>query len=231
MKLSNKKVTWPSVLKFITHGKPVLKIAVELGWRPGARYTNLRDIRGLCFKGVGFLDIDWKNYSFSKHLAAARETLPFITVARDVESMLDLALILREAEELNRYARFVVIVPKDPTLAPKINEYIPPNYILGYSVPTKYGKTPISPEFFTRPVHLLGGRPDTQRKLASQMHVISIDCNRFTLDARYGDYFDGEIFRPHPKGGYRNCLKDSIYNIEKLWKDYHPIPHLIPFQT
>jgi hypothetical protein len=67
---------------------------------------------------------------------------------------------------------------------------------------------------------LLGGRPDIQRKLAEEMKVISLDCNRFTYDARFGDYFDGEIFRPHPSGGYERCLRDSIKNINLLWEDY-----------
>jgi catechol 2,3-dioxygenase-like lactoylglutathione lyase family enzyme len=71
-----------------------------------------------------------------------------------------------------------------------------------------------------RPVHLLGGRPDVQRRLAELMPVVSMDCNRFTLDAAYGDYFDGETFRPHPVGGYDRCLRDSIKNINKLWRGY-----------
>jgi hypothetical protein len=54
------------------------------------------------------------------------------------------------------------------------------------------------------------------------MPVVSIDCNRFTLDACFGDYFDGEIFRPHPRGGYIRCLTDSISNITDLWNDYVP---------
>ena len=40
------------------------------------------------------------------------------------------------------------------------------------------------------------------------------------MDACYGDYFDGEIFRPHPQGGYERCLEDSIKNINALWDDY-----------
>jgi hypothetical protein len=49
--------------------------------------------------------------------------------------------------------------------------------------------------FFKRPVHLLGGRPDVQRLLAEIMPVVSLDCNRFTLDTAFGDYFDGDKFR------------------------------------
>jgi uncharacterized protein DUF6610 len=52
------------------------------------------------------------------------------------------------------------------------------------------------------------------------MHVRSLDCNRFTLDAAFGDYFNGEIFKPHPEGGYERCIEDSLRNINALWKDY-----------
>ena len=52
------------------------------------------------------------------------------------------------------------------------------------------------------------------------MPVFSFDCNRFTLDASFGDYFDGEIFRPHPTGGYERCIEESIININALWDDY-----------
>jgi hypothetical protein len=213
-------------LKFVAHGAPVQKLALRLGWWPGARYTNLRDIRGLRFKGVGFLDIDWRNYDFSLHLKAANKTRPLLTVARDVIAIRDLDSILREADELRRYARYVVIVPKDPRLAKRLDRAIPEDFLLGYSVPTKYGATRISPECFRRPVHLLGGRPDVQRRLADFMPVVSLDCNRFTLDAQFGDYFDGSAFRPHPTGGYAACLRDSMRNIDVLWRDYRPVMNL-----
>ena len=100
-------------------------------------------------------------------------------------------------------------------------DLIPAQYVLGYSVPSKYGKTEIPPENFgQREVHLLGGRPDVQRELAKKMNVISLDCNRFTLDAGYGDYFVGDKFIPHKQGGYENCLTDSIININKIWDDH-----------
>lgn len=215
-------VTWSGVLKFVAHGRPTLQLILKHGWRPAARYTNLRDIRGLPFEGKGFLDIHWKKYDFGRHLEAAARFRPLITVAQDVDQGRHLDSVLKQAEELNRYTTLVVIVPKDPKLARCLNTAIPSSHLLGFSVPTKYGATRIPPKHFTRPVHLLGGRPDVQRRLASQMPVVSLDCNRFTLDAQFGDYFDGAIFRPHPKGGYRRCLKDSIKNIENLWHGYCP---------
>lgn len=128
--------------------------------------------------------------------------------------------ILKEAESLIQYCDQVALVPKDTKLEGRLEELIPKHFMLAYSVPTKYGGTKISYSSFDRKVHLLGGRPDVQRKLANYMKVVSVDCNRFTYDARFGDFFDGEIFRPHPRGGYENCLRDSVININRLWENY-----------
>ncbi len=198
----------------------VQKLAGQLGWYPGARYTNLRDIRDSQFKNRGFLDIDWRKYNFDAHLQATRTTNPLLTVARDIVSISELDSVLREAEKLAKYAKHVIIVPKDRRLQGKLNRLIPAHLLLGFSVPTRYGETPIPPAEFDRPVHLLGGRPEIQRALANEMPVVSVDCNRFTLDAAFGDYFDGEKFRPHPKGGYLRCLRESILNINRLWLCY-----------
>ena len=206
------------VLKFVAHSHRVLRIARRYGWLPGARYTNLRDVRK-CDR-VGFLDIEWRNYSFERHLEAAKATRPVITVALDVADPRQLTRILDQASELSLYCDRVIIVPKHPSLKNKLDSHIPKRFILGYSVPTSYGGTAIPPRFFKRSVHLLGGRPDIQRRLAEIMPVVSIDCNRFTLDAAFGDYFDGEIFRPHPVGGYERCIRESIRNINSLWKSY-----------
>lgn len=206
------------IKRFVTHSKRVLRIAVRYGWLPGARYTNLRDVRE--FPKIGFVDIDWKQYNFERHLRAVQATRPALTVARDIEHYSQLKSVLTQAEQLARYAEGVVVVPKDRRLVPHFGS-IASSFILGFSVPTKYGQTKIAPHCFDGwPVHLLGGRPDTQRTLARLLNVVSVDCNRFTLDAAYGDYFDGETFRPHPVGGYERCVAESLKNINKLWQGY-----------
>jgi hypothetical protein len=212
-----------SVLKFVNHSATVLGIAVSHGWLPGARYTNLRDVRR--FRKLGFLDIDWKRYDFARHLEVAAITRPLMTVARDVENKRDLKRILDQAYRLLEFSKYVVVVPKDRLLEFKLCNSIPPEFVLGFSVPTRYGQTGLSPLAFRRPVHLLGGRPDVQRRLAEIMPVFSLDLNRFTLDAAFGDYFDGETFRPHPQGGYVRCLTASVKNIGALWTRY-AAPHL-----
>jgi hypothetical protein len=209
-----------AILKFVSHSLTVLKIAVAHGWLPGARYTNLRDVKR--FSRLGFLDINWRKYDYRRHLEAASLARPMLTVARDLEDKRDLRRVIDQAYRLAEFATHVVIVPKDPLLEASLNTAIPPDFLLGYSVPTRYGGTRLSPAAFRRPVHLLGGRPEVQRRLAELMPVFSIDANRFTLDAAFGDYFDGEKFRPHPNGGYSTCLTDSVKNITALWTDYAP---------
>lgn len=205
-------------VKFICHSKTATRIAVRYGWFPGARYTNLRDIRG--YDRLGFLDIDWKNYSFKRHLEAAKSTRPMMTVAEDITKIHSIERIIDQAFELQQYCDRVVVVPKNQNLMSIMNDVIPQLFVLGYSVPTRYGSTNIPLRYFRRPIHLLGGRPDNQRRLAEIAPVISLDCNRFTIDAAFGDFFDGSRFRRHPKGGYTRCLSESISNINKLWNDY-----------
>jgi hypothetical protein len=205
-------------IKFIAHSFRAANIALRHGWLPGARYTNLRDVKR--FDRLGFLDIDWKRYDFRRHVAAAKSTRPMITVAQDILDVQDIAQIVDQASELALYCDQVIVVPKDLRLAGKVDELIPSTFVLGFSVPTRYGGTRLSIREFTRAVHLLGGRPDVQRRLASVLKVASFDCNRFTLDAAFGDYFDGETFRPHPTGGYDTCLEASVLNINLLWSSY-----------
>lgn len=215
--LPNANVRQP--IKFVSHSFRAASIAARFGWLPGARYTNLRDARR--FDRLGFLDIDWKNYNFARHLEAARSTRPLLTVARDLERIEDVDRIVDQGNELLGYCDNVIMVPKDHRFEQKIEELIPKQFVLGFSVPTKYGGTRLAPREFRREVHLLGGRPDVQRALARELCVASLDCNRFTLDAAYGDYFDGQIFRPHPTGGYVKCLEDSVANINRLWEGYN----------
>jgi hypothetical protein len=202
-------------VRIICHSKFVIDRAIPFGWKAGARYTNLRDVRHL--PHVYFVDIDWKNYNFERHLRAVSEVRPTITVARDVTETDHIDDVLHEASILASFAETVVVVPKNRDLMRRPRLGVPDMFRLGYSVPTRYGGTTISAEHFVGDVHLLGGRPDVQHRLARMMDVKSLDGNRFTYDARFGDYFDGQTFRPHPSGGYEECLKASLSNIRELW--------------
>jgi hypothetical protein len=169
---------------------------------------------------VFFIDIDWKNYDFDRHLNAVKLLKPQLTVARDIEDAQTLDEITREAENLAKHAGTVIIVPKDRELELEKRLGIPNSYRLGYSVPTRYGGTEIPTSKFAGPVHLLGGRPDIQRELANDMDVVSLDGNRVTLDAKFGDVFVGDRFRPHPLGGYETCLDASFKRVNEIWQNY-----------
>ena len=58
-------------IRIISHSRYVIDRAIPFGWRPGARYTNLRDVKHL--PHIYFVDIDWKNYNFERHLDAVRQ--------------------------------------------------------------------------------------------------------------------------------------------------------------
>jgi hypothetical protein len=62
--------------------------------------------------------------------------------------------------------------------------------MLGFSVPTSYGGTPLPVEAFSgRRVHLLGGNPDNQIAVYNQLRgdVISLDTNQMALKAEFGN--------------------------------------------
>lgn len=208
------------MVKIICHGRPTLRKAVKLGWLPGARYSNLRDVRG--FDTIGLIDCDWQDYSFKKHLEAVKAVNPYLTVARDLVNRRDLSQLSEQAAELRQHAQYVIIVPKIRRFKDVRATMMHRRHILGYSVPTGYGKTSVSLEHFRGVgVHLLGGRPLAQLQLSRKINVVSFDCNSLTIDASFGKYFDGDKFRKHPRGGYMNCVLDSLRGINAMWDRQH----------
>jgi hypothetical protein len=206
-----------SIIRIICHGRPTMKLAQRYGWLPGARYSNLRDIRGI--DRIGLIDIEWEAYSFNRHMAAVKSVQPLITVARDLTSIRDTSRLLYEVERLREYARYVVIVPKTRRFVDVRSHFRHPANILGYSVPTGYGATTVPHVHFdSHPVHLLGGRPMGQFRLAKQLKVISLDCNSITIDAAFGKYFDGQKYVKSPRSSYMRCIAKSLQGVNLLWK-------------
>lgn len=203
-------------LKFAAHSKLVQDITIAHGWLPAARYTNLRDVRS--YARLGFLDIDWKDYNFETHIRAAEKTRPHITIARDVVNVTDLPAVIEEADRLLEFSERVAIVPKDEQFnQSRLADLIPSRFMLAYSVPSRYGGTSVRPELFDRDTHLLGGAPARQLELANKLQVYSLDCNRFTIDAKFGDRFDGTRFVNARHLGYRECLRQSVVAINDAW--------------
>ena len=115
-----------------------------------------------------------------------------------------------------------VIVPKFKKWRAKFDRVLTDRHIIGYSVPTRYGATTLDLMCISHPVHLLDGRPDRQRLIAARANVVSIDCNRFTLDASFGDYFDGVKYNYQRELSYDRCLMRSMAGIDFAWSNYRP---------
>ncbi|MGB1284904.1 MAG: DUF6610 family protein [Aggregatilineales bacterium] len=151
---------------------------------------------------VTFIDNDYFNYQHDVHLKAIQELTPKYATVCDVMTPVQCKQagiehysfdqILDWAEELDQYAENVIIIPKYDCL-----EQIPDKFMLGYSVPTSHGGTPLPPEAFTgRRVHLLGGSWKAQLAHMAILgdDVVSVDNNYILKQAQFGSfvYPDGE---------------------------------------
>lgn len=173
-------------------------IAVKMGWMYGFQSTTIREP---CHASVlmgghwpGFIDNDYFRYDHGLHLATVEKWRPKYCTVRDVMTReqcekegieyYSLDQILRWAEELEAYAENVIVIPKFDCLAD-----IPDKYMLGYSIPTSHGGTPLPIQAFAgRRVHLLGGSPNKQIAYWQELpdDVVSLDNNYLLKLATYG---------------------------------------------
>ena len=157
---------------------PYDRIATEENWKLGIRSDNPTPTRK-----VDFVDNNYKNYNHQIHLDMVRHCRPHLATARDIQEKSDLHQILTEAEEISQYCDFVILIPKVIVKLPQLN--FP--WLFGYSVPTSYGECTLPLSFFDgNLVHLLGGSPSSQAKLAEKMQVYSIDGNYSMKIAKFG---------------------------------------------
>ena len=148
-------------------------MAVECGFLYGARLPST------VYEKVYFADQDWKEPNREKYMAALSEHQPEMATVLDWEREEQFSDVLSWAAEAAAYVRRVVIIPKVPGLLDAIPDSVNgAEVVLGYSVPTKYGASPVPVwEFGRRPVHLLGGSPHRQMELADYLNVVSCDGN------------------------------------------------------
>jgi len=150
---------------------------------------------------VCFIDNDYFNYDHATHLGAVQALKPKYATVKDImtrEQCLkdkieyaSLEQILDWAEELSEYAQNVIVIPKYDCL-----DKIPEKFILGYSVPTSHGGTPLPVVAFKGSrVHLLGGSWKAQLAHMAELgeSVVSVDNNQIELIAsKFGQFVDKE---------------------------------------
>lgn len=191
---------------------------------------------------VVFIDNDYFDYDHEAHLCAVRELRPKYATVRDVMTeaqcreagiqYYSLEQILEWAAELDEYAENVIVIPKYDCI-----DQIPEKYMLGYSVPTSHGGTPLSVELFRgRRVHLLGGswRDQLSYMAALGDDVVSVDNNHIQRIAReFGNYIlpEGEVRQLADSGfGYLTNARYAALALSfgamgaKINELYQPVP-------
>jgi len=183
-------------------------LAVRSGWLYGVRSSDIANVDKICpvvarseRHAVQFVDNEFKAYDHNHHLSIVRSLKPRYATVRDVMTeqqcqeagieYFGLAQILDWAEELSQHADNVIVIPKYDCL-----DQIPDKFMLGYSVPTSYGGTPLPVAAFKgRRVHLLGGSWKAQLAHMAELgdDVVSMDNNHVERVASiWGKYCDPE---------------------------------------
>ena len=181
------------------NASPILgKISTAMGFAPGiisrsVSNSYLQQVDVLSLK-IDFVDNEFKEYDHAKHVEAVKALRPKYATVRDVMTRsqceaagieyFEFDRIIEMAEDVNRYAENVIIIPKYDCF-----DDIPEKFMLGYSIPTAYGSTPLSIEMFKgRRVHLLGGNWKRQRNALGILKedVVSLDNNHLMNIARFG---------------------------------------------
>jgi hypothetical protein len=175
---------------------------------------------------VAFLDLDYRHPDTRALLAWAWRYRPWMAIAGDAENIEQLDRVLDIADVLSTIATEVVVVPKQPGLVTRI----PEEYVVGLSVPTRFGGTGAPYwEYEGRRLHLLGGAPQRQMELYRYFGaaILSADGNAHQRAAQRGVIWQagGWVSReaavalepPGPDLPYR-CFARSCANIMEAWR-------------
>lgn len=170
-------------LIYCADGNPTFaRIALEEGWAYGARLPST------VYAPLKFADQDWKRPCLEKYAAAIANHRPETATVLDWEHPEQWGEVQRWAEVIAPHVERLVVIPKVPGTIGEIPATLHGRpVVLGYSVPTAYGGTPVPVwEFSGRPVHLLGGSPQKQLELAGYLDVVSADGNMAHQQAHKG---------------------------------------------
>ncbi len=202
--------------------KKLMQIAYECGYLLGIR-SDLLDFN----YPISFVDIDYKQPDFEKHIEVVKKHSPKYATVPDLSetriSEQDIERALQQAEQLSSYCEIPLIVPK---LSSQLH-FIPRQYAIAYSVPTSYGGAKYGLwKLEGRRVHLLGGSPHEQMKLRRYLTgVQSVDGNMAQkMAVQFAKYWQGGKWRDHPQRGqgiedlYFDCWQRSCQNIYQYWK-------------
>lgn len=154
------------------------EIAINAGYLYGARLP-----RDKPHFPIYFADQDWKNPARERYMMELRRHRPKMATVLDLQDVSKFREVLSWAEEASQFCEMVVIIPKADGIIKRLPRRINrKEIILGFSVPTGYGRTTLlKEEFKGYMVHLLGGSPHVQMRVWERMsyyaEIVSIDGN------------------------------------------------------
>ena len=222
---------------FVNMAPQLCKIAEACGLRTGVISTTASqryyDKTKLLNLSVDFLDNEFTDYNHEKHVEAVKLFTPQYATVRDLmtkkqckeagNEYYSFEQIMEWAEEVDEHAENVIVIPKYDCI-----EDIPEKFMLGYSIPSSYGGTPLPLEAFKgRRVHLLGG--NWKRQLGAlgvlEEDVVSLDNNHMAKIAAFGTFYGlgGKELNAKEElaqyGGYYGYIVPYILSIMRMVTD------------
>lgn len=164
----------PRLIYCASGNRRFAEIAIRHGYVYGAQ------LPATIYYHPEFVDQDWKRPNRERYMSALREHKPALASVLDWECPEQISEVLSWADEAAQYVgEAVIIIPKVQGGVAQLPRIIRDKQVrLGYSVPTRFGGTALPYEEFRGwPVHLLGGAPHKQMKIAGFIHVESADGN------------------------------------------------------
>lgn len=187
-------------------------------------------------QALTFADQDWKKPDREAYMRGLARYRPLMATVLDWEREEQLPEVLNWAEQAAQWVQeSVVIVPKVPgelSLVPR--QVGGKRVVLGHSIPTTYGGSPLGLwELAGWPIHLLGGSPQRQmevyRYLRGVCEVVSADGNMAAQQSRRGRTWrrqtgpKGHWFQlsdlgdDREQGAHLECFRRSLVEIRAAW--------------
>jgi hypothetical protein len=167
-------VTNPELIYCAGGNERFAKIAIDAGFTYGAQLPCT------VYHDVQFADQNWKTPNRDEYVTALKTHRPKLATVLDLEHETQLPEVLGWAEDVAPYvSEAIIVIPKFFGAIAQLPRKIGGVDVrLGYSVPTSHGGTEVPVwEFIGWPVHLLGGSPHSQIKIAKYLNVASVDGN------------------------------------------------------
>ena len=162
-------------------------LVLSCGWLYG-----LRSDATMYHDNVAFLDIHYQKgrSAWEQHIERALILRPDLTMIPDFEEQYTFEELYCLHDRLSQAGLKTMWTPKHH----KITRDIPPESVIGVSVPTEHGSfVPKPKDVIGRKLHLLGGEPDAMRYLIDNVYqeseVNSVDMSSFVRKAFKGQYW------------------------------------------